>query len=242
MPAALAEIAAGARWVKLVGDSPFGNGTARPDASGHPDGTARSRAMRIRPAQPENATLTYPVADVRRLAEAVHAAGARVAVHTTSGYVQELIDAGADSIEHGYALDEVSLAALAERGGAWTPTLCVALGLGRGRDPQQRRRWQERRERLAYLLPLAVGLGVTVMTGTDVFGTIPQEVDLMTRLGLAPRDALAAATTAARSYLGFGALGDGEPADLISFDDDPRDDPAVLAHPVAVLVRGRRVR
>jgi hypothetical protein len=33
----------------------------------------------------------------------------------------------------------------------------------------------------------------------------------------------AAASSAARGYLGFGALCDGEPVDLVSFDDDPRD-------------------
>jgi imidazolonepropionase-like amidohydrolase len=221
VPAALADIAAGARWVKLIGDS-------WPDRAG--------------PADPARAVPTYQLADVRRLADAVHAAGGRVAVHTTSRYVRELIDAGVDSVEHGYGLDEAGLAALAERGGAWTPTLCVALGFGRGPDPEQRRAWNERRQRLAWLLPLAVRLGVTIMTGTDTFGSIPREVALMTQFGLAPRDALAAATTAARSYLGFGALADGEPADLVSFDDDPRDDPAVLAHPAAVLMRGRRVR
>jgi hypothetical protein len=233
VPAALVEIAAGASWVKLIGDSLHLDGTGR---------SAHSRPDRTMPADPAHAMPAYRVADVRRLADAVHAAGARVAVHTTSRYVRELIDARVDSVEHGYGLDEAGLAALADRGGAWTPTLCVALGFGRGPDPEQRRSWHERRQRLAWLLPLAVRLGVTIMTGTDTFGSIPREVALMTQLGLAPCDALAAATTAARGYLGFAALGDGEPADLVSFDDDPRDDPAVLGRPAAVLVGGRRVR
>lgn len=231
--AALTEIAAGACWVKLIGDSLHMDGTGR---------SAHRSADRTAPANPAHAVPAYRVADVRRLADAVHAAGARVAVHTTSRYVRELIDAGADSVEHGYGLDEAGLAALADRGGAWTPTLCVALGFGRGPDPEQRSSWHERRQRLAWLLPLALRLGVTIMTGTDTFGSIPREVALMTELGLPPGDALAAATTAARGYLGFGALGDGDPADLVTFDDDPRDDPAVLGRPVAVLARGSRVR
>jgi imidazolonepropionase-like amidohydrolase len=80
------------------------------------------------------------------------------------------------------------------------------------------------------------------MTGTDVAGTIPQEVALLARLGLAPAAALAAATTRARRFLGRTDLVDGEPADLVSYDDDPRDDPAVLSRPVAVVVRGVRIR
>ena len=75
VPAALAEIAAGARWVKLIGDSPPRDGTGRPahDARCGPDRTAS--------ADPADAVPTYQVADVRRLADAVYAAGARVAVH-----------------------------------------------------------------------------------------------------------------------------------------------------------------
>lgn len=68
---------------------------------------------------------TYPVAQVRQLVDAVHAAGARVAAHTTTGHVKALIDAGVDSVEHGFGLDADDLAALAARGGAWTPTLCA---------------------------------------------------------------------------------------------------------------------
>src|SRR5436189_6338325 len=102
--AALAEVTAGARWVKLVGDFPAFTGPDQPPAPPAP---------------------TDPVADVRRLVDAVHAAGARVAAHSTTGHVKSLIDAGIDSVEHGTALDEDDLADLAARGGAWTPTLCA---------------------------------------------------------------------------------------------------------------------
>jgi len=216
--AALAEVAAGARWVKLVADFPL-----------------------LRPDEPPQAPApSYELADIRRMVEAVHAAGARVAAHTTTRYVTELIDVGIDSVEHGTSVEEADLTALVERGGAWTPTLCATLGAGPAANdtPQQ----AEIRERLAYLLPLAVERGVVVMTGTDVAGTIPQEVALLARLGLPPAAALAAATTRARRFLGRTDLVDGEPADLVSYDDDPRDDPAVLSRPVAVVVRGVRIR
>ena len=80
------------------------------------------------------------------------------------------------------------------------------------------------------------------MTGTDVDGSIPREVALLVELGLPPQAALAAASTAARRFLGFGLPGDGEPADLVSYHDDPRDDPAVLGHPAAVFMGGSRIR
>jgi hypothetical protein len=58
--AALAEVRAGARWVKIIGDFP----TMRP---GQP----------VQPPSP-----TYPPAEVEQLVATVHAAGARVAAHT----------------------------------------------------------------------------------------------------------------------------------------------------------------
>jgi imidazolonepropionase-like amidohydrolase len=216
--AALAEVSAGARWVKLVADFPL-----------------------MRPGEPpQEPAPSYELAQIRRLVEAVHAAGARVAAHTTTRYVTDLIGVGIDSVEHGTAIEEADLAALAERGGAWTPTLCATLGTDPGAEDTPQR--AEARERLRYLLPMAAERGVVIMTGTDVVGTIAREVALLAELGLAPATALAAATTRARRFLGCSDLVDGEYADLVSYDDDPRADPAVLARPAAVVARGVRVR
>ncbi len=217
--AALAEVAAGARWVKVIADFPV-----------------------LRPGEPPLApTPTYPPATIKQVVQAVHAAGARVAAHSTTRNVTELIAAGIDSVEHGTALNEADVAALAARAGAWTPTLCATVGVGPGDDAERRKRLRERRERLSFLLPMAAARGVTIMTGTDIVGSIPREVALLTELGLPPQMALAAASTAARRFLGFASLHEGEPADLVSYDDDPRDDPAVLGHPVAVFAGGRRI-
>jgi imidazolonepropionase-like amidohydrolase len=182
--AALAEVRAGAAWIKLIADFPF-----------------------LSPDQPSPDPLpTYPVADIQRLAEAVHAAGARVAAHSTTRYVTELIAAGIDSVEHGTALDEAGI------------------------------------KSLSYLLPRAADSGLTIMTGTDIVGSIPREVALLAELGLPPQQALAAASTAARQFLGFTGLDEGEPADLVTYSSDPRDDPAVLGHPDAIFLRGTRIK
>jgi imidazolonepropionase-like amidohydrolase len=219
--AALAEVAAGARWVKLLGDFPVLG----------PSG----------PPWPEP-TPTYPLDVVARLVEAVHAAGARVAAHTTTPYASQLIAAGIDSVEHGTSLREDDLVQLAARGAAWTVTLGASVGTRPLADPDRERRRQERRERVAHLLGRAVELGVTVLAGSDSVGSIPGEVALLTELGLAPEAALAAVSTVARRFLGFPPLAEGQPADLVSYDDDPREDPAVLARPVAVVLRGTRIR
>jgi imidazolonepropionase-like amidohydrolase len=218
--AALAEVAAGARWVKLIGDFP-----------------RLDREEDRREHLP-----TYSISVIAELIGAVHEAGARVAAHTTTGYVKQLVAAGVDSVEHGDGLDEDDLAALAGRGGAWTPTLCAAIDPRPGEDDERRERRLRRRERLGHLLASADRLGVTIMAGSDIVGTIPREVALMTELGLTPQAALAAAGTAAQSFLGAGGLLTGRPPDLVTYHHDPRADPETLAHPAAVVSGGVRLR
>jgi imidazolonepropionase-like amidohydrolase len=222
--AALAEVAAGARWVKLVGDFP-----------------ALDRAGQS-PAGPGEALPTYPIAVIGELIEAVHDAGARVAAHTTTSFVKQLVAAGVDSVEHGDALDEDDLAVLAARGGAWTPTLCAGITPQPRDDDTRRARRLGRRERHRELLAAAERLGVRILAGSDVVGTIPREIALMVELGLPPRAALAAASTAAHAFLGVGGLRAGEPADLVTYDRDPREDPETLRRPAAVVAQGVRRR
>ena len=216
--AALAEVRKGAAWVKLVGDF------RRLDVEG-------------RPVEP-----TYDLDEVRAMVDAVHSAGSRVAAHTTSRRVSGLVEAGVDSVEHGPAMVEDDLRALGARGGAWTPTLTAMLGPPdrpmTADDPDA----VELADRLRTLLPAAEALGVRVLTGSDVAGSVAQEVAWLVRLGLSPAAALAAASSSARAYLARPGAVDGAPADLVTYDDDPREDPDVLQRPVAVLVGGVRLR
>ncbi|QKW32985.1 amidohydrolase family protein [Actinomadura sp. NAK00032] len=223
--AARVQVAAGTQWVKLIGDFPdIDHGVTRPD----------------------QATPNYPIEAVRRLVRAVHAEGARVAAHTTTTWASDLVAAGVDSIEHGDALTGDDLEALAARGGAWTPTLCASLAPAPADDPGRRRRLAQRRERLTHLLAEAARHQVTVLAGTDVVGNLPNEVRLLTELGLTPQDALAAASSKARRYLlpndTNGDFNTGEPANLVTYHHDPRNDPDILGHPAATFAAGRRIQ
>jgi imidazolonepropionase-like amidohydrolase len=213
--AALAELERGARWVKVIGDFPR-----------VPEFTD--------PAQ------TYSTPALAQLCAAVHDRGARVAIHSTFPNLDDVIDAGVDSIEHGTAMTVATLEAMAARGIAWTPTLCAAFAVADDPEapPQRRDLANEARERFRELVPMAVRLGVPVLVGTDVVGTVAREVALLADLGLDPRDALAAATVVPRTFLGEGREG----ADIVTYDADPRDDPDILAHPAAVVVGSVRLR
>ena len=210
-----AEVAAGAAWVKIIGDFPEWGA----------DGPV-----------PGSTEATYDLGTLRQAVDAAHAAGARVAVHSNlpgSG----LVGIGADSIEHGQALGHSELAELGARGGAWTPTLCAVLQQRDSSDPAVRTRVGELRERLRDCLPYAVAHGVRVLAGTDVVGTIADEIALLAGHGLTVEQAIAAAGSRARDFLGIHPAGD-----IVTYDADPRDDPGVLASPAAVVVRGVRVR
>jgi imidazolonepropionase-like amidohydrolase len=200
-----AQLASGVRWVKVVGDWKH-------------DGEIR---------------LNYPLELLREVADLVHAGGARLAVHAIEADAcRAAVECGADSVEHGCALDESLVAEMGRRGVAWTPTLTAVTS-----SP-------ERAEPMRAVLPVAVARGVPVLAGTDVapHGSVAGEVALLVAYGLSPVEALCAATTTARAFLGYPGLAQGAPADLVTYDADPRDDVTVLASPVAVLRRGVRVR
>jgi imidazolonepropionase-like amidohydrolase len=211
---ALAEIGRGAVWVKVIADFPhLAAGTG---------------------AEP-----TYAIGSIAKLTAAVHEAGARVAVHSTVPGAGQLVTAGVDSIEHGLGLDEAAVREMARRGTAWTPTIGALLALldAPSLPPGRRQSLEEGRERFAQLLPLAARLGVLVLAGSDVTGSIPREVALLAQMGLEPKDALAAASIWPRRFLGAPAS-----ADIVTYHHDPRDDPGQLANPAAVVASGTRLR
>jgi imidazolonepropionase-like amidohydrolase len=150
--------------------------------------------------------------------------------------VSELIRVGVDSIEHGTSITEQDLEALGARGGAWTPTLCASVGSHPSDTPEQEQRRRARSEYLASMVSLADRYGVRVLTGSDVVGSVAGEVALLVKHGLTVDRALAAASTSAQEYLGL--TGDGN---LVTYDADPREHPAVLARPAAVVLNHRRI-
>ena len=86
--------------------------------------------------------------------------------------------------------------------------------------------------------------GVPVYVGTDAGGSLPhglvaREVAELVRAGLPRIDAVSAASWAARAWLGRPGLEEGASADLVVYPVDPREDVGVLAHPTAVVLRGR---
>jgi imidazolonepropionase-like amidohydrolase len=211
--AVMREIDDGARWIKLIADFPqLIDGHAVP-------GTTSTR--------------TYHEETAAAVVEAAHQRGVRVAAHCVTTIASSLIAVGVDSIEHGVRLTSDDLDALAARGGAWTPTLGAILGA----DPSARtERTRELSAQLPELLRYAVERGVHMLTGSDVVSSVAEEIAVLVEHEVPVEAALRAASTDAHHYLGVNS------SDIVTYHRDPREDPATLRDPAAVVLRGTRVR
>jgi len=210
-----------ASWVKIIGDWPRrGVGTQANFAEGA----------------------------LRTAVEIAHAAGCRVAVHTMAPEgIGPAVVAGVDSVEHGLFLSGNDLPELAERGGAWVPTILGAEAIIEmlGADSTGGRLLAEGVGNVRELLPGAERLGLTILTGTDLavpHGRVAHEAIRLHELGLSKEATLRAVTTAAFDYLGVThGFSSGMPANAVFFADDPRDHLETLLEPQVIIRAGRIV-
>lgn len=194
-------------------------------------------------------------ADVAAAAIArAHELGARVTAHCFGEQsVAELVEAGIDCIEHGTGLTAEVATQMAGRSVALVPTRVqldnfptYAEQAGE-KFPSYAAHMRDLHRRCDATLRLAVEAGVPVYAGTDAGGVLPhgliarEVLALHEQVGLPPAEALGAASWAARAWLGRPGLEPGASADLVVYDQDPRSDLRVLAHPRLVVLRGRVV-
>ena len=182
---------------------------------------------------------------------AAHELGARVTAHCfASVSLPDLVAAGIDCIEHGTGLDAETVPLVAAAGVAVVPTLVnietfPQIADAAERFPLYAAHMRDLHARRFDTVRAAHEAGIPLYAGTDAGGSLAhglvgQEVALMVRAGLDPLDALDAATWSARRWLGHPVLDEGDPADLLVLDSDPRRDPAALLSARHVVLRGVR--
>ncbi len=189
---------------------------------------------------------------LRSAVAAAHAAGARLTVHVFGEDAMEsVLAAGVDGIEHGIGLSDQQLHVVAEQGIALVPTRVQIANFelfarqGEQRFPIWAAHLRALGARADSLLAQAHEAGVALYAGTDAGGTnphglLPAEIRMMAAAGPGPTAALAAASWRARQWLGRDdGVSPGSGADVVVYPSDPRIDPAILNHPVAVVLRGR---
>ncbi len=189
----------------------------------------------------------WPTADVRAVVEMAHGRGVKITAHTgILAGARVGIDAGVDSLEHGFELDADAAAAMARHGTFLVSTLAVfrswasfghTTNLARFVGEEGKERMARRRERALESVRLAHRAGVRVATGTDFGGgslranQLAWEVEALVEAGLKPWEALAAATVRGGELLGepdAGRLTEGGTADFFLVHGDPLTDPTAL--------------
>jgi len=201
---------------------------------------------------------------LRRMADAAHSVGLPIVAHATCpGAVRDCALAGFDGVEHAgfwsgepiqnrYS-DEV-VALLEERGVFVAPTLQASYRtmheLAGQTTAQKTRRAQLVHDAFSNFRRMT-GRRIRWLAGTDAgymineFGDLHLGLRLMVENGMAPRDALVAATTASAEALGLtgvaGRIAEGHAADLVVLAENPLDDIRACHQVVAVYRAGERV-
>lgn len=212
------QIAAGADWIKVYAD------------------------YRRRRGGPS--TATFSPEELAAIVHEAHTAGLPVAAHAaTDEAIRRAVEAGVQTIEHGYEASAEVLALMRERGVVLCPTLAASEAMAGYLDQPERNRTAR------LLVERALAAGVTIALGSDVgvfeHGDNARELELLVDYGMPPADALAAATSVAAKVLRregeLGCLAPGCVADLVVVEGDPLSDITVLRRPLVVIQGGRLV-
>jgi imidazolonepropionase-like amidohydrolase len=170
--------------------------------------------------------------------------------------VREAVSLGVRCFEHGYRLDDETVAAMAQNKAALCPTLCVTS------LPDFMRRegfteWQIGRSQEAHLdhvasFKRAVNVGVALISGTDYLPAAQddgaamaiREMELMAEFGATPLQVIQSATVNPAQLCGLGTttgrVETGFEADLLVLDESPMESVGNLRS-IAMVIRAGEV-
>jgi len=192
---------------------------------------------------------TLSPAELKAIVDAAHQIGRPVAAHAASeAGVRMAVEAGVDTIEHGYGTDEATFRLMKQKGIAYEPTLTAVDATSEyfqhyvpgQSEPTPAMKQAEHAFRTALKIGVTIGNGGDV--GVFAHGTNWREPEAMVRDGMTPVQALHAATDVAakilRQQTSFGRIAPGMKADLVAFSGDPSTQIDALEHPLFVMKGG----
>jgi imidazolonepropionase-like amidohydrolase len=196
---------------------------------------------------PDAGVAPWSADEVRAVVEAVHARGATVAAHGSGlANCKLAAEAGVDTLEHGFAIDEDIAATMAANGVTLVSTLSVmhswltfgsTTTIERFTGETNRSAIMERLEMAELSVRIAYQAGVAIAAGSDFgggsvrAGHLAWEVQALVQAGLEPWQALGAATWQGGAVLGdqdAGLIKVGGPAHFTLVHGDPLADPGAL--------------
>jgi imidazolonepropionase-like amidohydrolase len=181
--------------------------------------------------------------------------GLKAMVHANGKLpVQFAVEAGCDSIEHGFFMGEDNMKRMADRQVYWVPTAFTMKAMrehmpaGSAQSAAASRMLESQLEQMGR----ARELGVRLAVGTDAgsFGVrhgvaLAEELKLMIEAGFSVEEAIGCATSQGARLLGLehelGRICRGMPANFIIVDGPPSSLPDSLGEVKAVYVRDKRI-
>jgi imidazolonepropionase-like amidohydrolase len=191
----------------------------------------------------------YELVEMQAIVNAARQRHMRVAAHAyDNAAIINAINAGVDSIEHGWLLDENGIRLMKKRGTFLVPTLLISrlspLDNMAGPGGTAKMRDDARAFEQAY------AAGVNIAFGTDVgmfdHGQNALEFDIMVEFGMSEADAIRSATVKTAELFGLteelGTLEAGKLADLIALDENPLERISALHSVNFVMKNGEIVK
>ncbi len=191
--------------------------------------------------------------ELERAVEAAGSIGLRVMVHANGIMpVQLAIEAGCQTIEHGYFMGEDNLKRMADNGTIWVPTIIPMKAYMDISEPGSREHHVTEKNKIHQLeqVEKAIEYGVTVALGTDAGSSgvyhgpaIAEEFSLLLRAGFSIEQAVKCATSNAMQIIGDGSndgtISAGMPANFVVVKGSPDDLPESLGNIKEVWIQGK---
>ncbi|MBN2059656.1 MAG: amidohydrolase family protein [Deltaproteobacteria bacterium] len=166
--------------------------------------------------------------------------------------VKSSVEAGCDSIEHGFFMDDENLRLMAEKETAWVPTMITmkAYSMLPGMEKMASEVAERNLEHQMEQVARAMEYGVTIAAGTDSGSpgvhhglSLAGEIKLLVSAGLSIENAIKCASSNGARLLGLedriGTLRPGMPATFIAVKGGPDNLIDLLGFPEAVWVNGK---
>ncbi|TKJ29933.1 hypothetical protein CEE39_08675 [bacterium (candidate division B38) B3_B38] len=241
-----------------------GHGASKQESAVEADGPAEFRKA-VREQLKAGADLIkvlppYSREEIKAAVEETHAHERFITVHSGAfkkqyDFVHWAVEAGADCIEHAYAIPDDVIQMMADKKMYCVPTLTILLKLGDEYSQKPGWEWKVKKYRQSVeIFRKMKSAGIKMGTGTDAIlqymaqypGMYFDEVENFVKYGYTPMEAIVAATKISAEICDasdrLGTIEKGKLADLLVIDGDPLGDIKTLRNVQLIIQEGEVIK